>query len=235
MRVKTSRLYRSYKEQLSAGHVEITQAELNSLGNDINYSDYYLLLCEICPDVKPWWNVYLFNETLELDLLQWIRMPSYERRFMETYAILMKTPIDVQNSACTIVRFCICQLLNYYMNHDQDIRDRLEIILERIFMQDAWRTTLFSIEWEDFHRDINKLLKKHKEIGELFAEEIALETDFYELTVKPLIRTNLEIQRAYIQSRIAIYKEELIAAAWHPRRVQRWVDHYGLDTVFDHM
>jgi hypothetical protein len=235
MHYKRNRLYSSYKEQLATGHINITPADLNSLGDDNNYSDYYLLLCETCPHVNPCWNMYLLAKTLELDLMHWIRMPSYESHFMETFSTLSKAPGATLYAGFILVRFCMIKLMDYHTFHELDIRDRLEVICERIFGDDVWRTTLYSAHWPTLFENVDDLIKKHKKEEHFSEEEIALEINFYEITVKPILDAMRQTQQVCVQSRIAVYKEELMAAAWHPRRVESWVNHFGLGAVFDHI
>jgi hypothetical protein len=36
-----------------------------------------------------------------------------------------------------------------------------------------------------------------------------------------------------IKERIQPFKEELMAAAWQPKRVQKWIDAYGIESMDD--
>ena len=234
-RYKVNRLYQSYKEQLESGRVLITSANLNSLGDDANHSDYYLLLCATCKHVNPLWNMELFARTIETDLQHWIRFPSYEHQFLQTFKILSKAPGATIYAGYCIIRFCMYQLMDYYTYHEQDIQDRLEIICDSIFEQDVWRSTLYSSHWTEFYENMDTFLEKHMKENIYSAEEIALESRFYRLAVSTAIQSTMETHQACVRSRLAVYKEELMAAVWHPRRVERWVQHYGLDNVFDHI
>lgn len=227
-----NRLYSSYKEQLATGRISISPKQVNSLGNDINYIDYYLLLCTYIQPFDPLWNRPLFSKTLEVDLLHWIRFPKYEAQFMHTLTTLGRNPHAVISSAYIIFRFCMRQLMDYYTFHNEDIQGRLEIILEKIFAHSLWNQTFYSSHWDSVFSDLKDLIKDDRAGTEYNEEEIDLEENFLYIIIKPLYRTLRETQKACIQSALAIYKEDLMAAAWHPRRVEVWWNHFGED-VFE--
>jgi hypothetical protein len=228
-----NRLYSSYKEQLATGRIIVSPKQLNSLGNDINNIDYFLLLCTYVQPLDPLWNRPLFSKTLEVDLLHWIRFPSKEAQFMETFVTLGRNPLAVLSSAYIIFRFCMRQLMDYYTFHNENIESRLEIILEKIFEHPLWNHTFYSAQWDSVFSDLKDLIKDDRATNSVYnAEEIDLEENFYYMTIRPLYRTLRETQKACIQSALAIYKEDLMAAAWHPRRVEVWWNHFGED-VFE--
>lgn len=61
-------------------------------------------------------------------------------------------------------------------------------------------------DWQDDERRL-----QHKEMEEVY---------------KPIIKTWLyeTFQQRLAKKRTALIKEELVAAAWHPRRVERWIE-----------
>lgn len=227
------RLYSSYKEQLLSGRVTVTPKQLNSLGNDINNIDYYLLLCTTLPYIDPLWNRPLFSKTLEVDLLHWIRFPKYEAQFMHTLVTVGRNPHAVISSAYIIFRFCMRQIMDYYTFHNENIESRLEIILEKIFAHPLWNQIFYSAEWDSIFDNLKELIQDDRaDSSEYNAEEVDMEESFYYTIIRPIYRTLRETQKACVLSALATYKEDLMAAAWHPRRVEVWWNHFGED-VFE--
>jgi hypothetical protein len=227
-----NRLYSSYKEQLSSGRITITPKQLNSLGNDINNIDYFLLLCSYVESLDPLWNQPLFTKALEVDLLYWIRLPSKEAQFINTLTTVARNPQALLLAAYIIFRFCMRQLMDYYTFHDEHIETRLEIILEKIFAHPLWNQTFYSAHWDSTFDDLKELIKEDRANTEYNADEVTLEENFLYTIITPLYKTMRETQKVCIESALATYKEELMAAAWHPRRVEVWWAYFGED-VFE--
>ncbi len=235
MRLKNNRLYQSYKAQLETGRIQITAKELNSLGDTDYHIDYYLLLCTYCPAIDPLWNPHLFRTTIRFDFLDWIRFPTHEKKFKETLGLIATRP-DTLFTALGIVFEMMMELyVEYIVHHDQDIQSRLEIILEKIFEHPLLPILYRSSYWTTIFETLEEIIEYDRAGTYYTPEEISWKEEILTLSILPAYKTWHQTQTAVIKSQLHTYVEDLMAAAWHPKRVERWIEHFGIGDVFERM
>ncbi len=235
MRLKNNRLYQSYKAQLETGRIQITEKELNSLGDTDYHIDYYLLLCTYCPGIDPLWNYPLFRTTIQHDFMDWIRFPRYETKFKETLATIASKPVALHVAFYTIFKMIMESYVYYITQHEEDIQSRIEIILEKLFEFPLVRNLYYSDEWDCVFKRLEKMIQDERKETYYTPEEVHWLEHILTMSILPAYKTWHQTQTALIKSQLNTYVAELMAAAWHPTRVNNWVNHFGLEDVFDRM
>jgi hypothetical protein len=92
----------------------------------------------------------------------------------------------------------------------------------------------------DLAEEMTDVIREHRAGLDLYNASGKLETDDYvylchilDDVIMPAHQTWRSYVMAAAKSRIEPYLEDLIAAAWHPRRVERWIEMLGIENVFD--
>jgi hypothetical protein len=235
MRQKDNRVYQSYKAQLKTGWIQVFSQELNSLGDTDYHIDYYLLLCTYCPGVDPLWNPHLFRTTIRFDFLDWIRFPRYEKKFKETLATIATKPEALFQALSLVFEMMMESYVYYITQHEEDIQSRIETILEKLFEFPFVHNLYCSAEWECVFERLEHIIEDERKGTYYTPEEVHWLEHILTSSILPAYKTWHQTQTAVIKSNLHTYVADLMAAAWHPKRVELWIDHFGIGDVFDRM
>jgi hypothetical protein len=167
--------------------------------------------------VDPQWNKSIFRDSLLFYFMRAVNRRSHLEEFLEICHLYAKNTEAIYFMiGCLLDKSCEILLETDY---------RIDHIVGKIweeFMQLRFMTKiLYSGRLDGILENSLKIVENYEEykehlkgfFGPIFAK-------YKEDTIK------------LIKDTIGNYKEELCAAAWHPRRVERWIEEYGLD-LFD--
>ena len=230
--IETSRVVKEYIEQFKSGAIVPTRAYVYNLPAKSTSYFYYILLCENCPIVNPLWNNNLFKGILSYYFLNALATPTKMDEFGTICNILSK------NTKCLIFMYeCITyNILKYIIRYTQVIpyiENRMRCIIDGVLELECWNHV-------DLAEGMTDVIREHRTGLDSYNASGKLETDDYLYLCRILddvIMPAHQSWRSYVmvaaKSRIEPYVEDLIAAAWHPRRVERWIEVLGIEDVFD--
>ena len=224
--VSSKREIEEYHFQICKKHVTVPESHIASL--DVNYSEYYTWLLEhtdypatvnrrclkYCVDTLSW-SIFIAK-----------RLDSTKRLF-NSLAYLF-TDVETIQICFELFWEEMVDTFRFYKGSEQFYTQRFR----QVFYSPVWRPILFQkdlwyciqIIWEkNLEREAQQLanMNPHLHFKEEWSRE-RFQDLLYEMTV---------FHQTKIKERIQPFKEELIAAAWHPRRVERWIEKYGLDIL----
>lgn len=219
-----------YVDVLKSGRVVPSRSYVYRLGNEVMYYSYYILLCRYSEKVNPLWNEKLFHEVIACYFHRCVKEKRELAEFIKLCNIMAKSPAAVY----LIYEVLIYESTLAVLDTSNDIQHILEGIWELLYEQDFWSSVYFNNVMETSlttHIEYLHTEYKNDDIDDYqYEESVQLVLNFF----KPILRSWNEMAVGTLRSRIEPYKEELIAAAWHPRRVQAWLEYYG-DDVFDYL
>lgn len=229
-----SRVVKEYIDQFRTEAIIPSRYYVYNIAADAGNYLYYYLLCEHCPSVDPLWNQRLFKDVLWFQYRRALDNPLYVKKFLQACRILAK------NAEC--VYFIYNMLIPY----------SIQYLLENVGADSVGEYyTVFEKLWERLLNEpffgqvalsekMKEVISEHKRFLIIKDKNGIIGTDVYDLSMKfltEIMEPTFENWRglvcASLQSRAITYKEELVAEAWHPRRVERWIELCGLEAVFD--
>ena len=162
--------------------------------------------------------------------------PLYVRKFFEACEVFAKNPECAYFIFNMLLLYSIQYLLeNVGESAKRDYYKVYEELWERLFNQPFFGQVALSEKMKEVIPEHLRFLIAKRKDGIVGDDVYKISREFLEELMVPAFETWRQTARASIQSRAIIYSEELIAAAWHPRRVERWVEHYGIDVMFDEL
>jgi hypothetical protein len=108
-----------------------------------------------------------------------------------------------------------CEIL---LETDYKIDHIIGSIWDELFQLRFTTHILYSVRLKEIIENSLKIVEKYEDYKEY------LKTFF-----RPIFDKFKDESVKRIKNTIGNYKEELCAAAWHPRRVERWIEEYGFD------
>jgi hypothetical protein len=233
LRTINNRVIQGRIKDLRTGRILLTRTDVRSLRDD--HADYYVLLCAHS-SMNPLWNTRVLRHVIQREVSQWVRFKKHEDHCIHVLEKILKTPEALLYSADHIMRSCMNEYMIYMIHHQMNIQDRVQEIMEKIMGMECWRSTLLSAAWIDA---IGRLtmeieLDKADPDSPYSAEDLAWKEDVFHHTIMPIYHSWIQTEKAILKSYTNILKEELVAAVWHPRRVEHWIQNYGYD-IFEHL
>jgi hypothetical protein len=232
--VRRSRVVKEYIEQFRTEAIVPSRYYVYNIAADAGNYLYYYLLCEHSPSVDPLWNQRLFKDVLWFQYRRALDAPKYVDRFFEACRVLAK------NAEC--VYFIFNMLLPYSIQYLlENIGPNSADEYYGVFM-DLWERLLSEPFFGQvaFSEKMKEVIPEHKGFLDIKKKDGIIGDDVYELSMKfltdimePTFENWRDLVRGSLESRSFIYKEELVAAVWHPRRVERLLELCGLEEAFD--
>lgn len=233
---RRSRAVKEYIHQFRTEAIIPSRYYVYNLTSDAGNYFYYYLLCQHCPSVDPLWNRRLFKDVLWFQYRRALDNPLYVRKFFEACEIFAKNPECAYFMFNMLLLYSIQYLLeNVGESAKRDYYKVYEELWERLFNQPFFGQVALSEKMKEVIPEHLRFLIAKRKDGIVGDDVYNISREFLEELMVPAFETWRQTARASIQSRAIIYSEELIAAAWHPRRVERWVEHYGIDVMFDEL
>jgi len=232
--VRRSRVVKEYIEQFRTEAIVPSRYYVYNIAADAGNYLYYYLLCEHSPSVDPLWNQRLFKDVLWFQYRRALDAPKYVDRFFEACRVLAK------NAEC--VYFIFNMLLPYSIQYLlENIGPNSADEYYGVFM-DLWERLLSEPFFGQvaFSEKMKEVIPEHKGFLDIKKKDGIIGDDVYELSMKfltdimePAFENCRCLVRGSLESRAIVYKEELVAAVWHPRRVERLLELCGLEEAFD--
>ena len=211
----SQRQQKEYTFQLTGGHVQVPEDHVRFLGN--HYFEYYEFLVRVAK-IPVCWNLSLLKTcitTILEDILNG-RPPSMS---IEPF---LNTPED-----CKVTFRC---LLEVWIWENVLVRIREGVPYPTESMLFLWtELTTTSSNWQQLLW--SKVLRESIEEGITVCKN-TVESNIYRTMGVQLLTLVQEtwIPRFHkhfagpLRERANLFKEELVAQAWHPRRVERWLE-----------
>ena len=216
-----------YKFQITNNHVHIPESYVAELGR--YYRGYYLFLLKHTGYFATV-NTRVLSYSVKSH--SWSIFSSKNHRAAKEY---YKELLPLFTDPTSIfVCFCILweemvEMYRFYKDDGQKFMSRFR----HVFFSPAWRPILFNRDlwyviqsiWEDVAKK-EEFQAQHINPTLRFKEEWSRERFqdmLYEFTVH---------HQTKLKERIQPFKEELMAAAWHPNRVEKWLEAGGFE-LFD--
>ena len=226
----TKRQLNEYIFQIEGKHVEITEAYIKSL--HVSYIEYYVFLLTYKP-YSPSIHPQMIHAYLDIAY-----KPTYAYPMTTDITILKKNIGVCMNfllqdiESCKIVfKYILDYIIRYVLLielHESN-ESYIEWILETTFVENAgWRHLLYST-WP--------MITFKKRCIEFVKDSVSeFNKNMVELILEPVMTNTMKLftvmHKLQLETSITSYKEELIAKAWHPNRLQKWLDMgYGFDIL----
>ena len=226
--ISSKRHIEEYRFQICNKHVHIPESYIASLA--INYQAYYEFL------VKETGCSSLVNRRCLkycIDNLSWtIFSEKNLARTKRLFNSLAHLFTDVESILFCFTLFWkeMVEIFRFYEAEDAVYMKRFE----QVFYSPVWRPIIFNAKlwytiqtiWEENQRretEQSILMNRHFEFKEQWTRE-RFQDMLYEMTI---------FHQKKMKERVQPFKEDLMAAAWHPKRVEKWIDAYGIESMDD--
>lgn len=224
--VSSKREIEEYRFQICKKHVTVPESHIASL--DVNYSEYYRWLLEHT-DYSATANRRCLKYCV--DTLSWsIFIDASLSRTKRLFNSLAYLFTDVESIQICFELFWkeMVETFRFYKGDSQFFTQRFR----QVFYSPVWRPILFRKDlwfciqeiWEQNHeREAQQRVNMNPHLqfkGEWSRERF--QDMLYEMTM---------FHQTKIKERIQPFKEELMAAAWHPRRVEKWLELGGFEML----
>ena len=230
--ISNSRVVKEYIAQFRSGAIVPTRAYVYNLPDKHTSYFYYILLCENCPTVNPLWNKNLFKSIIGYYFIGSITSIKKADEFGNICTILGK------NTECLLYMYerITYYVLKYILRYKfiiPYIDSQMIRIIESVLELECWDHMGLADAMNQVIQEHRAGLDFYNASGRLDQDDYAYLTHIINNILVPAHQTWRSSVMAKAKSRIEPYVDDLIAAAWHPRRVERWIEVLGLEDVFD--
>ena len=199
-----------YCYQFSNGFVVPSKKYVYNLTNTPSHYFYYAFMAAYSGPMDPLWNKSIFRDSVLFYFMRAINRKAYLEEFLEVVHFYAKN-----TEAIYFMMDCLlkksCEIL---LETDYKIDHILDSIWTELLDLRFTKDILYSVRLETIVENNLSVVEYLK--------------DFFE----PIFQRFKERSKEDIRGALGNYKEELYAAAWHPRRVESWLEYYG-DELFD--
>ena len=232
--VENSRVVKEYIKQFRSGAIVPTRAYVHKLPAKSTSYFYYILLCENSAAVNPLWNESLFKDIIAYYFLNSLISTTKMREFQTICNVLAK------NTNCLLfmyerITYYVLKYILRYRYIIPYIEVQMRRLIDNIFELECWNHVGLAEAMNDVIAEHRVGLESYNASGKMEADDYVYLCRIIEDVLVPAHQSWRACIMASAKSRIEPYVEDLVAAAWHPRRVERWIDVFGLEDVFDVM
>jgi hypothetical protein len=225
---------KEYIEQFRTEAIVPSRYYVYNIAADAGNYLYYYLLCEHSPSVDPLWNRRLFKDVLWFQYRRALDAPKYVGRFFEACRVLAKNAECVYFIFNILLPYSIQYLLeNVGPNSADEYYSVFMDLWERLLSEPFFGQVAFSEKMKEVIPEHKNYLKMNLKDGIIGSDVYGLSMKFLTDIMEPAFENWRGLLRGSLASRSLVYKEELVAAVWHPRRVERLLDLCGLEEAFD--
>lgn len=224
--ISSKRQMEEYRFQICNHHVTIPESYIATL--TIHYQAYYEFL------VKETGCSSLVNHRCfkyGIDTLSWaIFIETNLARTKRLFNSLAHFFTDVES-----ILFCfrlfwkeMVETFRFYKADDEMYQKRFQ----QVFYSPVWRPILFNKElWYTIQTVWEENQRREIEQGILMNRALELKEQWSRERFQDMLYTMTAFHQKKMKGRIQPFKEELIAAAWHPKRVERWLEMGGFELL----
>ena len=222
----SKRVIEEYEFTISNRNIEIPESYVAEI--DIMHSEYFMYLIDqtgYSAAINPRCLTYCVS------CLAW---PMFMADSLETTKQMFNSlaPLftDVESTMICFIRLWkeIVETFRFYQKEDAAYMKRFR----QVFYSPVWRPIAFN---RDLWYTIQTIWEENQAREERNRPHMSHVLQFKEQWSRERFQDMLYEMMAYhqkkIQSRIQPFKEELIAAVWHPRRIERWIDKHGIEVL----
>ena len=224
----SKRLIEEYNFTISNRNIEIPESYIATM--TIHYSEYYKYLIDQTG----------YSSTLNMTCLKYcvdaVAWPMFIATKLETtkheFNNLAPLFTDVESTLYCFQLLWkeIVETFRFYEKEDAAYMKRFR----QVFYSPVWRPLIFNKDlwytiqtiWEENQLREQRTRNRMNPLLQFKAEwsRERFQDMLYEMTT---------YHQKKMKERIQPFKEELMAAAWHPRRVEKWINMYGLESIDD--
>lgn len=230
-----SRVVREYIDQFSTDSIVPSREYVYKLPANYANHFYYLLLCEHSDAVDPLWNKNLFKDIVAFYFVKSITSTEKIQDLLKICKILAKNSDCLFHLYSLLLYYTMTYVLQY-KDIIQNVEKQIEHIIGCVLELECWRDVALSATMNEIFDEQRGYVDIYYYKWEYVDEGgHAYLIHIMENILKPVHETWRSYMMGSFKSRQQVYVEELHAEAWHPRRVERWIEAYGLEDVFELM
>lgn len=220
------RLIEEYEFTISNRNIEIPELYIEAI--DINYSEYYAYLID-----QTGYSAAINTRCLKycVSSLAWPMIIAENlTTTKQMFNSLAPLFTDVESTMVCFTRLWkeIVETFRFYEKEESAYMKRFR----QVFYSPIWRPIMFNRDlwytiqtiWEaNQAREVNMMGRMNPHLR--FKEEWSRER------FQDMLYEVMSYHQKRVKDRIQPFKEELIAAAWHPRRVEKWLEMGGFELL----
>lgn len=204
-----------FQFQLSNGYVQISQEHVCRLNH--THLDYYLKLVDYAK-IPVEWNMVLLHTAVYRILDEVLKQT--ERTVNLSY--FLQTPRNCILTLTALLRSLVSKTVLYRLAEGQwmPLTRLVSVWFECTIINAEWEQLLWSQELRTCFRDELEVCLQDPSNTLLVAVGRSIVKPLYDEWI-PLFHSTFASRH---KERMSLIKEELVAQAWHPRRVEKWVE-----------